>query len=164
MDTTISSVQNNRSQRNRWVPGVLLLVAVLVIMALLFAYQAAHRPAASASAANVISANILEEHYGLRVNLIAVTAAGGLVDVRLKVLDAEKARALLRDSKNFPAVKVAGSDIALFASEDARAQVANLKDGSPIMILYPNRGTAIKSGNAVNVMFGETQLESIVAR
>ena len=86
-----------------------------------------------------MSASLLEERYGLRVNLIGVTAAGGLVDLRLKVLDAEKAKSLLKDAANFPKLTVTGSDVTLLAAEDSQAQAANLEDGRLLVILYPNR-------------------------
>jgi hypothetical protein len=165
MDTTISPVQANRSPRSRRGMIALLSIAVIVIIAALLAYQSsANRSSTAAPAINAISASVLAARHGLRVNLIAVTAAGGLVDVRLKVLDAEKAKALLKIPQNFPALKVGSSDITLTASEDSRAQVDSLKDDGLIMILFPNTGSSVKSGNSVNMMFGDMQLESIVAR
>jgi hypothetical protein len=165
MDTTISPAQANRSPRSRWPKVALLSSAIVAIFALLLAYQSsANRSATAAPAINAIPTSVLEERYGLRVNLIAVTAAGGLVDVRLKVLDAEKAKALLKIPQNFPALKVGSSDVMLTASEDSRAQVDSLKDGGLIMILFPNRGSAVNSGSAVNLTFGDMQLESIAAR
>ncbi len=62
------------------------------------AFQAASLPNGTV----VISQGTLEEKYGLRVNLIAVTAAGGFVDVRLKIVDGEKLKLLLADKNKFP--------------------------------------------------------------
>jgi hypothetical protein len=164
MDTTISRVQAHRSLRSRWVKIALLAMAVIAIIAMLIAYQTANRPSGVVPPANMISTSVLEQQYGLHVNLIAVTAAGGLVDVRLKVLDAQKAQALLDDPKNFPALKVADRDALLIASEDSRGQVPNLKDNGLIMILFPNTGSAAQSGSPVNVTFGDVQLEPIAAK
>ena len=164
MNMTLSQPTSNKTQRSRWPLLVgLLLVASLVIIALLIANQSANRPAA-APAANVISASQLAERYGLRVNLIAVTAAGGLVDLRLKVLDPEKAKALLNDPKNFPTMKVGNSDLILAASEDTRLQAMNALEGGLMVILYSNRGSVVSPDSAVSVMFGDVQLEPIAAK
>jgi hypothetical protein len=164
MDTTVSPVQTNRSPRHRWLKVALLVMAIVSIIAMLLAYQSANRASPAARSLKAITASVLEDRYGLRVNLIAVTAAGGLVDVRLKVLDAQKAQALLDDPKNFPALKVADRDALLIASEDSRRQVTHLKDNGLIMILFPNTGSAAQSGSPVNVTFGDVQLEPIAAR
>lgn len=43
-----------------------------------------------------------ESRYGIQITQIGLTAAGGLVDFRFKVLDAAKARQLLGDPANAP--------------------------------------------------------------
>ena len=167
MDMTLSQPTSNKTQRGRWAAGALLAllaIAALVIIALLIAYQSANRPATAVPAANVISAGQLAERYGLRVNLIAATAAGGLVDLRLKVLDPEKAKALLNDPQNFPTLMVVNSDITLVASEDSRGQALAALDGGLMVILYPNRGSAVHPNSEVSVMFGDVQLEPIAAK
>jgi hypothetical protein len=164
MDMTLSQSTSNKTQRGRWLKGALLALAVIVIIALLIANQLASRPSTAAPTVNVIPASLLEERYGLRVNLIGVTAAGGLVDLRLKVLDVEKAKALLNDLKNFPAIKTANNDITLAASEDSRSQAMQALEGGFMVILYPNRGNAISQNSAVSVMFGDMQLEPIAAK
>ncbi len=60
---------------------------VTLLLALLFTYQwNAHRPGAV-----LISQQDLKEKYGLQVTLLGVTAMDGMIDLRLKVLDADKA-------------------------------------------------------------------------
>jgi hypothetical protein len=164
MDISLSQSTSNKTQRGRWLKGALLALAALAIIAVLIAYQLANRPSTAAPAANVIPASLLEERYGLRVNLIAVTAAGGLVDLRLKVLDVEKAKALLNDPKNFPAIKVANSGITLAASEDSRIQAMQALAGGFTVILYPNQGNAVSPNSLVAVMFGNEQLEPVAAK
>ena len=164
MDMTLSQLQSTKSRRNRWLLGTALLIAALALIALFIAAQSANRAATTAAAANTISASVLEERYGLRVNLIAKTAAGGLVDVRLKVLDAAKAKALLSDPKNFPTLKVAGSDTVLATSEDMQLQALQALDGGLVAILYSNRGSIVQPNAAVSVNFGDVQLEPIAAK
>jgi len=161
------------ADRPRWgkylIPAVVLVVVGLVGF---FAYrglntrQAASVPPSTAliSEHTLISQSTLEEQYGLRVSLIAVTAAGGLVDLRLKILDAEKARHLLRGSTDFPALVVDGIAAVLTASGDSQAQDLKLEDGGNVFVLFPNTQNAVKAGTPVGIVFGRIWLEPIMAK
>ena len=111
-----------------------------------------------------VSQNELEAQYGLRVNLVAVTAAGGLVDVRLKVVDGEKAKQLLKDATSYPALMVSGSDAILAVPEESKAQELKLENGGMIMLLFPNTGNAVKPGAKVAIQFGAMRLEPMVVK
>jgi hypothetical protein len=113
-------------------------------------------------AATVILGSELEARYGLHVNLIAVTAAGGLVDVRLKAPDANKAKQLLQNGA--PSLLVDHSGVVLVAPDDSQAQIQYLQDDGPLFFLYPNSGNAVRPGDNVTVMFGDVRLEPIAAK
>jgi hypothetical protein len=115
-------------------------------------------------APQAIPVGALEEQYGVRVNLIAVTAAGGLVDLRLKVVDAGKARQLVKDAASYPALVVLGSDAVLTAPEESRSQVLKLGNGEMIMSLFPNTRSAVKPGAKVAIQFGAMRLEPMVVK
>ena len=116
-------------------------------------------------AAPLISERALEEQYGLRVNLVAVTASGGMVDLRLKIMDAQKAKLLLQDPANFPALYVNDASVILNASEDAKTQQIKFDDNNSLFLLYPNSRNAVKPGTPVNILFGKTiMLETIEAK
>jgi hypothetical protein len=106
----------------------------------------------------------LEARYGLRVNLAALTAAGGMVDVRLKMVDGHKASLLLQDKNNFPVVVVEGSKIKLSASEETLSQQLKFEDNGGLFLIYPNSGNAVKPGSSIRIVFGDIQLESIPVR
>ena len=143
-----------------------VLVVVLASVALvgLLACTALSRRAAVPPGTSLISQSTLEQQYGLHVNLLAVTAAGGMVDLRLKVLDAVKAKLLLQDSKANPALFVPGQGVTLTASEGSQAQEIALKNGGIILFLFPNVRNAIKPGDPVTVTFGDLALEPIPAK
>jgi len=109
---------------------------------------------------HMVSASELEEQYGLRVNLIAVTGAGSFVDVRIKIVDGEKAKLLLSDDANFPAV-LADNDIFLLASVDTRSQPIIFDDNADMFILYSNASNTVKPGAQVRILFGEIALEPV---
>jgi hypothetical protein len=152
---------NNRPGWNKYlIPLAILALAVLVGFLAYTTLNGSPAPAATAT----ISLNALEEQYGLRVNLVGVTAAGGLVDVRMKVLNAEKARALLQERAQYPVLAVAGSRTLLTAPAETQEQGLKLEDNGILYFLFPNVGNAVKPGDRVNILFGEQRLESIVAK
>jgi hypothetical protein len=110
-----------------------------------------------------IPQSTLESKYGLRINLIAVTAAGGKVDLRLKMVDASKARLLLQDSKNFPSLVTENGDV-LSVPADEKPESFDFKDNSDIFLLFPNTRGVIHPGMAVSLLFGETKLEPIIVK
>jgi len=158
---------NAQSTKNRALSGKPVIIAVLfVIMVVLVLYDyntfKAFQSASPQMRNPTITQNELEEKYGLRIQLLAVTAAGGLVDLRLQIVDAEKAKVFLSDHTNTPGLRV--QDIVLRTSESAAAQDIQFEDGKSIFIMYPNTGNVLKSGDPVNIVFGNLQLETIQSK
>ncbi len=132
---------------------------VLVLLAAIGFYLLRPSPAQPLP---TLSQQALEQRYGLRVNLVAVTAAGGMVDLRLKFVDAQKVRLLLEDKANFPVLRVDGRTLHPSAEDLARKLL--FEDGADLFLLYPNAGGAVKPGMQVTLMFGGLILEPIEAR
>ncbi len=112
----------------------------------------------------IISQNTLQEKYGLQVILVAVTGNGGLVDIRLRFTDAAKAKMLLKDAKNIPSLWIPDTKVLLQLSEEAKPQEIEYSDGGSLFLMYPNGSNAVKSGNPVTLIFGDFQVEPILAR
>ena len=106
----------------------------------------------------------LEEQYGLRVRLVAVTAGGGMVDVRLKIVDAKKAKILLQDPKNFPTLRIADNDITLIVPDETRSQEIKFEKDSIIFILFSNARGVVRPGTPVSLVFSEIQVEPVLAK
>lgn len=143
-----------------------LLTPLLVLVVLFFAgliFFSFREPPTKYPSLNAITANALEEQYGLRVNLIAVTAAGGFVDLRLKITDGDKAKSLLADKNNFPSLMV-NKNIVLNAPEDAKSQEIRFNNDGNIFILYVNKANAVKSGSQIRVLFGDNELDPITVQ
>ena len=104
----------------------------------------------------------LEERYGIRVTLIGVTAAGGMVDFRFRVLDASKALALTKDHALMPVLNVQDSDTRLAMS--AGMHTMNFQNDKVYYILFGNPRGEVKPGTPISVAFGEMQLEPILAQ
>jgi hypothetical protein len=161
-EMTASPTAGQPQRRN-----VLVLVAFLaglILLGLLAFRVFSHRQVGpSPAGTSPIQQAAFEQQYGLRVNLVAVTAAGGMVDLRLKIVDAEKAQALLGNRTNYPALLV-GDDLVLHASQETINQEIKYENGGSVYALFPNAGNIVKPGTPVTILFGDRQLEPIPAR
>jgi len=144
-------------RRNQLIAGIIILV-ILALAGLYASGMGRSQPVSPEFVS--ISQSALEEQYGLRVLLVAVTGAGGFVDLRITIMDGEKAKTLLSDPGNFPAVWVRDGVI-LNAPDDTKSQKIRFDDGGTMFILYPNAGNAVQHGEAVRILFGNTLVEPI---
>ena len=116
----------------------LLLVAALMGGCAANAASAAPPPAARTT----LTAEQLEAQYGLRVNLLALTAAGGMVDLRLTVTDAAKAAALLGNLS--PALGLAGPQWCC-ARRTMVCRRRSRRTGSSFSACSPTAGTPLSA-------------------
>lgn len=136
----------------------LLLVAALAGFLAIRAWSSA-----SAARPAMITAGELQERYGIRVNLLGVTAAGGMLDLRLKMVDGQKAAQLLDEAGNFPVLVSQNGDV-LHAATDTKVLRGVLVDGGNLFLIFPNKDSVISAGMPVTIRFGELLVGPIVAR
>lgn len=161
-ETSASLATEHAGWKKTLIPGAIVLV---LILAAVFVYQAwsARQMGAAPPGSKSLSVAELEEQYGLRVRLIGVTAGGGMIDFRLKILDVGKARGFLQDPANLPRLVVAESGEALLGTEGLGDDIS-WEEGGILFILFSNTGGAIQPGTPVIVEFGSLQLEPILAQ
>ncbi len=94
----------------------------------------------------VVSAASLEDEYGLRLNLVAVTAAGGLVDVRFTVTDKDKALHVLHDAASMPELYVEASGAVLRAPKPLAHKMV-LLNGATLLRAVPELGRRDPAGH-----------------
>lgn len=104
----------------------------------------------------------MEVQYGVQLAHVGLTAAGGLVDVRFKVLDAGKARVLLGNAAHMPML-VAGDNPPLMPPHHA-LKGARFGNGQVFFILYPNQRNAVRPGVDVAVAVGDVKLGPVKAQ
>ncbi|HEX5689788.1 MAG TPA: hypothetical protein VFX76_07295 [Roseiflexaceae bacterium] len=150
------------SARKSVIAACVLVVLLLVSLLAARTYNAL-RPASLPQGTVTISQRALEEQYGLRVNLVAITGAGGFVDLRLKLVDGEKAKLLLADAKNFPAL-FAKTGALLQAPDHTKSQAIQFISGGNLFIMYPNAANAVTQGSPVRIVFGNMAVEPIDAK
>ncbi len=93
-------------------------VAVAVAGGALAVYRISRDDAAT-SGGRAITAAELERTYGTRIDLVALTALGGLVQLRFTVLDAAKAEPLFHLAENMPALEAESSGASATLSPQA---------------------------------------------
>ncbi len=160
MKTITANEMKSAPQLNKYVLPAILLVFVFLIGFLAFRPQ--QKPEMVST--QTISQNELESKYGLRVNLVAVTAAGGLVDVRMKLVDAEKAKLLLSDKSNFPSLWIQDKQISVALSDEVISQEITFENDASLYLMFPNAGSSVQKGTAVTIRFGEVSLEPIPSK
>lgn len=138
--------------------SILLVVAIYINNA-----SRAFQTSALPKGTVVISQKTLEEKYGLRVNLVGLTAADGMVDVRLKIMDGQKLKLLLADKNNFPTLYTQPG-VVLNAPEDTRSQEIKFITGGNLFIIYPNSANAVEHNTPVTLLFGNIAVEPIDVR
>lgn len=158
----MQSVRANHPAANLSLKRILIFTSIFIALLLIARYAINSMQTLQGDAlpprAVSISHKTLEEEYGLRVNLVAVSAAGGFVDVRLKILNSEKAKSLLQDPENFPSLLIDNHAI-LSASKAAKEQEIRFEDNGNLFIMFPNAGNAARPGTRVRIMFGNIALE-----
>jgi hypothetical protein len=160
-DGKVSRAAFNPLSRNLLSPivAILLFIAVMVYWRI---GRTAQQNLLSADTVT-ISQSVLEEKYGVQVNLLAVTAAGGFVDLRLRILDGEKARTLLEDPNSFPSLVVDNS-IQLSISQEAKERGIDFENSHTLFVMFPNSGNFIRKGTPVTILFGDIALEPVEAQ
>jgi hypothetical protein len=147
-------------------PLLLASLAVIVVTVSVFSYQlgAAKNAPQHALPATVLSNDRLEQEYGIRLTLVGVTAAGGMVDVRYRVVDPVKAAKLIDEEEGgiMPMVYVGNGDVMLMPDMHMREQ--KLVAGRVYFVLIPNTQNAVKRGSVVTVVFGNVAVEPTLAQ
>jgi hypothetical protein len=150
-----------------WRPFVLISIAALIAIFLAFfagiylLEPHLFHGHSHDSEMELISAQELEQRFGLQVTLIGVTAGGGLVDFRFKIVDEQKARLFLSYQENMPMLIPASGDLRLGSHGSHSTEY---QAGKVYYMLFGNSNGVVRRGDPVSVAFGNLILESIIAQ
>jgi hypothetical protein len=152
-----------RRSRRRWIAALFAVVIgpVALVGALMLAGSTYFSDPLNSEP---VSADVMAEEFGIRVDLVAVTAAGGVVDVRFTVLDPEKAGHLLHDDASMPTLIVENNDSVIRIRSIHRHNDLTTLERSSYFILYPNPGGFVQGGSEVSVVIDGLRLEHLIAQ
>lgn len=107
-----------------------------------------------------VTAAELAARQGVDVNLVAVTAAGGLVELRVQVTDPDKADVALRDPSQRPVIisEKTGETLVMSSPPHHRDE---LELGGQYYFLLANAHNAVHKGALVTLVLGDSRLEHV---
>jgi hypothetical protein len=109
--------------------------------------------------------SITEKKWGIRPLSIQLTAAGNLLDYRFRVIDPDKAMALMkRGDKAFLIDQVSGIRLTIPRTKvgPLRQTGSKPKAGKVYPVLFSNTGKILKQGSRVTLVVGDFRMENIV--
>jgi len=101
----------------------------------------------------------LEEKYGVEVSLAATSMMGSIVDVRIKIIDADKAHALLQNQ----VALLVGQERLILAPHLHSHGGTRLKTGKIFIMFFPTQ-QIIHPGSDVSLVFGAVRVEPVTVR
>lgn len=109
-----------------------------------------------------ITQEMLEEKYGVRVVHIAPTMMGSIIDVRLQVIDEQKAKNIYYDHWILPSLVLPEYDNMRILPPHIHSH--KIVAGKMIIIFYPNVQQLIQSGSEVSVLFGNQEVTALTVK
>ena len=106
----------------------------------------------------VTSFDELEKRYGLKLSLVSISMMDSVVDVRLMVVDPDKAKALLQ---NQGALLVDQKVLVLAPHQHAHWK---LKKNLPHIMFFPTQNNTVHAGSEVSLVFGRVRVEPVIVK
>jgi hypothetical protein len=155
---------------NRWLgAGISASILVSIVCAGALAYQwdvlvktnYGHHVGSLAKVCNTPPTTFadLEKNYGIQVSLVATSMMGSAVDVRLKIVDPDKAHALLQNQ----AALLVGQQSLILAPHMHSHNGTRLKVGKIFNVFFPTQ-RVITPGSQVSLVFGQLRVEPVVVK
>jgi hypothetical protein len=118
-------------------------------------------PAGSVKAAPIPAHADIEAKYGIQFTNVGITASGGLIDVRFRILDALKAEPVVG---HHALVKMVIGDERAAKLLDTRAMTpgdSTLVAGQGYYVLFRNAGDTVLRGDWVDIFVGDLEIKHI---
>ena len=101
----------------------------------------------------------LEDKYGIQVSLVAMSMMDSIVDVRIKIVDPNKAHAILQNQ----AALLVNQEALILAPHMHSHNTTRLKVGKIFGIFFPT-SQKIHAGSEVSLVFGPVRMEPVAVR
>jgi hypothetical protein len=147
-----------------YLSGVALAGAVMALALGLPHSRGDGQPAAANVPASwtrpVVSKAGLAERSGVKLTRVAMTGAGGLIDLRYQVLDPDKANAL-HDKATPPALVDEQTGLVVNQLLMDHSHHGAYKVGVSYYLVFENPGNWVHKGSKVSVLLGNAQVEHV---
>ncbi len=147
----------------RWRLWLAVAVAVLLV-GLTGRVVLANRAADVRSGTEAVNAQEFAARTGVKVNLLGLTAGGGMIEFRYQVVDPDKASLLLHEADKRPVLVAEDTGSTLAMVSRPHIHRADLKLGGTYFFLLANAHNAIKDGTPITVVIGDVRLEHVKAQ
>jgi hypothetical protein len=163
MNNAVGTVREWRGPRGlRFSHLALALLGLLVLIGATILAWWVFRPAPQWEAGTMPVSPEIEEKFGVRFSLLAVTADGGMIELRYRVIDEGKAANFGHYTETAPLLIAEDTgemvDVTIMGLHNHRVE-----PGRQYYVLYRNTGGAIGSGRPVTIALGDLKLEHVVA-
>ena len=108
----------------------------------------------------VVSPDGLVDRSGIQIVYVAVTGDGGLVDLRFKVFDPDKAVAI-HDPETPPAVVDAATGVVAKDLFMGHSHTSPFHAGQTYYLIFENPGNLVQRGGKVSVLLGNAEVDNV---
>ena len=162
MNESIATAREWRGPLGLTITHVALVMGLVVLVGGGFAAWQIFGPEQKWEPGNMPLSAEIEEKYGVRFTFLAVTAKGGMVELRYRVVDEGKAANFGHYTETAPMLIAEDSgkivDVTIMGLHNHRVE-----PGRTYYVLYRNTDSAIESHRPVTIAIGDQKLEHVVA-
>jgi len=147
-------------------PIATLLASALLLLVVAGVTAVALRPERKAdvrAGTTLVTAGEMAARYGIDVNLIGVTAAGGLIEFRYQVMDPDKADRMIHDPALLPILVIEDTGETLVISTPHH-HASELELGGTYFFLLANAHNAVHDGSLITLVMGDARTEHIAVQ
>ena len=162
MNKSIATAREWRGPLGINITHLALLLGLLVLIGAGLAGWQIFGPEQKWEPGNMPLSAEIEDKYGVRFNFLAVTAKGGMVELRYRVVDEGKAANFGHYTETAPMLIAEDTgkvvDVTIMGLHNHRVE-----PGRTYYVLYRNTDSAIESHRPVTIAIGDQKLEHVVA-
>lgn len=105
----------------------------------------------------------LPEISGVRIVFVAVTAGGGLIDLRYQVIDPDKA-ASVHDEDTPPIVVDEATGLVVDQLLMGHFHEGEFNAGQTYYLIFENPGNIVQTGGMVSVLLGDSEVDHVIVK
>ena len=162
MNKSVAVVKEWRGPLGLSINHLLLVLALLALIGAGLGAWQLFAPEKQWEAGTMPVSPEIEEKFGVRFSLLAVTADGGMIELRYRVIDEGKAANFGHFTETAPLLIAEDTgeivDVTIMGLHNHRVE-----PGRQYYVLYRNTGGVIESGRPVTIAIGDLELEHVVA-